>query len=125
MSNDIAKTQTGTETGVPRLRQASDIIEREDGFHIFMDMPGVSKDALSIDLEESELVVGGKAACELDAGEKYIEVEFGGCEYRRAFKLSEAVDREKIRANLKNGVLELFLPKAEAAQPRRIEIKAG
>ncbi len=124
MSNEIAKTNE-TEHSVPRLRQASDIIEREDGFHIFMDMPGVSRDDLSIDLEESELVVTGKARCELAPGEKYIEVEFGGCDYRRAFKLSDAVDREKIKANMNNGVLELFLPKAEAAQPRRIEIQAG
>lgn len=124
MSNDITKTQQA-EVGVPRFRQPADIIEREDGFHIFMDMPGVGRDALAIDLEDSELVVSGRACTDLPEGEKYLEVEFGSCEYRRAFKLSETVDRERIRATLTNGVLELFLPKAEAAQPRRIEIKAG
>jgi len=121
MSNKITKS----ETHLPRFRQASDIIEREDGIHIFMDMPGVSKQNLSIDLEENELVVSGQTRAELAEGEKYIEVEFGSCDYRRAFKLSDAVEREKIKATMTNGVLELFLPKAEAAQPRRIEIKAG
>ncbi|MCK9239612.1 Hsp20/alpha crystallin family protein [Desulfocurvus sp.] len=127
MSNDIAKTQQErqAQSGAPRFRQPSDIIEREDGFHIFMDMPGVAKGDLVIDLEDSELVVSGRACAELPEGEKYLEVEFGSCEYRRAFKLSDTVDRERIRASLSNGVLELFLPKAEAAQPRRIEIKAG
>lgn len=121
MTSEIAKN----ESRLPRYRQPSDIIEREDGFHIYMDMPGVHKEDLSIDLEESELVVTGSTRHDLPEGEKYLEVEFGSCEYRRAFKLSDAVDREKIKANMNDGVLELFLPKAEAAQPRRIEIQAG
>jgi HSP20 family molecular chaperone IbpA len=54
-----------------------------------------------------------------------IEVEFGGGEYYRAFTLSDAVDQEKIKASLINGVLEIFMPKKEKVLPKRIEIKAG
>ena len=113
------------EDNLPRYRQPADILEREDGFHIFMDVPGVSKEELAIDLNENELVVSGRSCPEPAEGEKFIEVEFGGCEYRRAFKLSNTVDREGIKAHVNNGVLELHLPKAQKAQPKRIEIKAG
>lgn len=109
---------------VPRFRPASDILEREDGYHIFLDMPGVSKDDIELDLMENELLVSGKTRYALGEGEKYIEVEFGNCEYRRTFTLSDAVDREKIKATTRNGVLELFLPKAEKLTPKKIEIKA-
>lgn len=121
MTNDIQKH----EENLPRYRQPSDILEREDGFHIFMDVPGVAKEDLVIDLNENELVVTGRACADPGAEEKFIEVEFGGCEYRRSFKLSNTVDREHIKANVDNGVLELHLPKAEKAVPKRIEIKAG
>jgi len=113
------------ERTLPRVRPASDIIQREDGFHIIMDMPGLERDDVVLDLKEDELVVSGKVDMVPPAGEKFVEVEFGGREYRRAFTLSDSVDREKITANFNNGVLEIMLPKAEKAKPRRIEIQAG
>ncbi|NCC58164.1 MAG: Hsp20 family protein, partial [Synergistales bacterium] len=51
--------------------------------------------------------------------------EFGSGEYVRKFTLSDSVDRERIKASMKNGVLELFLPKAEKAKPRKIEIHSA
>ncbi len=121
MSNEVETT----ETSLPRFRQPSDIIEREDGFHIFMDLPGVAKDDLIIDLNENELIVSGKAQVLEAPEEKYLELEFGNGEYKRAFKLSDTVDKEGIEAHLDNGVLEIVLPKSEKATPKRIEIKAG
>jgi len=121
MTDDIKKT----EARLPQHRQPSDIIEREDGFHIFMDMPGVSKEGLLIDLKENELVVSGRSEAVCGGEDKYLEMEFCNTEYRRAFKLSNTVDREGIKAHLVNGVLELHLPKAQKAVPKRIEIQAG
>lgn len=106
---------------------ATDILERSEGFHIFMDMPGVAPDALSIDLEENELMVTG-ASRYTPASEtqgRYSAPEFGAPVYRRVFTLSDMVDRERIKASLKDGVLDLFLPKAEAMKPRRIPISSG
>lgn len=122
MATDIEKKETGS---LPRYRPATDILEREDGFHLFLDMPGVAKENLLIDLKENELVVGGKVDYPPVEGERMIEVEFGGGEYYRAFTLSDAVDQEKIKASLINGVLEIFMPKKEKVLPKRIEIKAG
>ncbi|MCA1742706.1 MAG: Hsp20 family protein, partial [Desulfovibrionales bacterium] len=58
-------------------------------------------------------------------GVSNVHLEFGDCEYARSFTISDVVERENIKANLKNGVLEMFLPKAEKAKPRKIEIQAG
>ncbi len=120
--SDIRKTD---EKGMPRVKPATDIVEAEDGFYIFMDMPGVSKEALVIDLNEDEIKVSGRSAYPAPDGEKLIHVEFGNGEYYRGFTLSHIVDKARIKATLKNGVLELHLPKAEKAQPRKIDIQMG
>ena len=122
MTNDVQKTEERT---YPKVRPATDIIEREDGFHIFLDLPGVKKDDLLIDLNDNELKVGGKAVHPAQVRTDTLSMEFGSGEYVRTFTLSEVVDRERIKATLKHGVLELFLPKVEKVQPKRIEIVSG
>jgi HSP20 family protein len=121
-------TESGMKTEerrLPRVKPATDIIEKEDGFYIYVDMPGVGKKDLIIDLNEDELKVTGKADYELPEGQKLGHVEFGGGEYFRSFTVSHIVDKERIRATLKDGVLELYLPRHDRVQPRKIEIQAG
>ena len=113
------------EKSLPRVRPATDILERADGFYVYMDLPGVPKENLVLDLRENELGVSARTDAFGDQGERFLEVQFGPGEYRRTIALSDMVDREKIKANLKNGVLELFMPKAEKVLPRRIEIHSG
>lgn len=133
MSNDVKKSeqqprqaqQAQPEKRYPLVRPATDIIEREDGFHIFMDLPGVRREDLVIDLHDNELKVSGKAVHPTQAKGETLAMEFTSGEYTRTFTLSDAVNRENIKANMKNGVLELHLPKAEKLQPKRIEIQAG
>ena len=102
---------------------ATDILECDDGFHIYMDLPGVAPESLSIDLEQNELTVRGESGY----GEQFGQImrnEFSALTYERVFTLSDMVDRENIKAVVKDGVLDLFLPKAASMKPRRIEIKA-
>ena len=101
----------------------TDILERDDGFHIFMDLPGVAAEDLLIDLEQNELTVSAKSLYEV-GDPQAMRSEFGPQAYKRVFTLSDMVDRENIKATIKDGVLDLFLPKAESMKPRRIEIKA-
>ena len=122
MADSVAKAE---ERRLPRVKPATDIIEKEDGFYIYLDMPGVSKENLIIDLNEDELKVSGKAEYALAEGQKLGHVEFGGGEYFRSYTVSHIVDKERIRATLRDGVLELHLPRLEKAQPRKIEIQAG
>lgn len=120
MSNEVVKKEESR----PRYRPATDILEREDGFHIFMDMPGVGKEDLTIDLQEGELVVSGRTSYENGGKESYAEMQFGNCEYRTSIAISDIVDRERITANLDRGVLALFLPRMVKEQPRKIRITA-
>ncbi len=114
------------EKGLPRVKPATDIVETVDGFYIYMDMPGVSKEELIIDLQEDEIKVSGKTNyASPSGGEKLLHVEFGNGEYYRGFTLSHIVDKSKIKASMKNGVLELHLPKADKAAPRKIDIQEG
>ena len=101
----------------------TDILEREEGYHIFMDLPGVTPESLSIDLEQNELTVKGTSNYSSRA-DHAMRTEFESLSYERVFTLSDMVDRENIKATIKDGVLDLFLPKAETMKPRRIEIKA-
>ncbi len=101
---------------------ATDIYETEDTIAVVMEMPGVEKKDLDIALENDTLRVDGR----IDFG-KYkdmepVYTEYNVGHYARSFSLSSQIDREKIAANLEDGVLTLTLTKAKHAQPRKIAI---
>ncbi|MBI5520128.1 MAG: Hsp20/alpha crystallin family protein [Desulfovibrio sp.] len=110
---------------LPRVSPATDILEREDGFYVYMDIPGVRREDLKIDINENELLVTGRANQGASDKETFLEVQFGPGEYVRAVALSDLVDREGIKANLKDGVLMIHLPRMEKAAPRRIPIQTA
>ncbi|MFW5489303.1 MAG: Hsp20/alpha crystallin family protein [Desulfovibrio sp.] len=121
MSTDIQKA----DAALPKIKPATDIVEQEDGFHIFLDMPGVGMDNMAIDLNENELIVSGTSPHDCDDNRNLAVMEFTGCEYRRTFTLSDAVDKEKIKASMDNGVLTIHLPRRTEDTPKRIQINAG
>ena len=123
MSENTA-TQT-EQKALPRVSPATDILEREDGFYVYMDIPGVRREDLSIDINENELTVTGRALQGATEKESFLEVQFGPGEYVRAVSLSDRVDRERITANLKDGVLTLHLPRLEKLAPRRIPVQSA
>jgi HSP20 family molecular chaperone IbpA len=102
---------------------ATDILEMEDGFHIIMDLPGVSPENMTVDIEESELTIKAESSY-VESGDesRKLHTEFGGHSYQRTFTLSDMVDRENVKAVLRHGMLRLYLPKAEAMKPRRVKI---
>ncbi|MFV0422884.1 Hsp20/alpha crystallin family protein [Oleidesulfovibrio sp.] len=121
MSSEVIKK---TEKAMQKVVPATDIIEMEDGFHIMVELPGVSGDGLNIDLEENEVVITGRSSYVAREGRK-LHSEFEPCEFIRTFTVSDVVDKERITASMKNGLLNLHLPKAEAAKPRKIEIRSA
>jgi HSP20 family molecular chaperone IbpA len=110
---------------LPRVSPATDILEREDGFYVYMDLPGVRREDLSIDINENEITVTGRALQGASDKESFLEVQFGPGEYMRAVSLSDRVDRERIKASLKDGVLTLHLPRMEKLAPRRIPVQTA
>ena len=102
-----------------------DIFEDEEGITLLADMPGVSKDRLIARVDGDELIVEGSVEPFATAGE--MEMLYGearASNYRRQFTLSRELDTSKISAQLRDGLLRLTIPKAEAAKPRRIEVSA-
>jgi HSP20 family protein len=100
-----------------------DIYETQDNLVLLADLPGVAKQDLNIKLDDDLLTIEGTVHASAAPGQKITNEYDRGIFYRQ-FTVGEAIDREKIDANLKNGVLELILPKAEKAKPKRIQVKA-
>jgi HSP20 family protein len=100
---------------LPQARPAADIVELSDGFAIILDLPGVTREDLSIELRGSHLVVRGRAVLPRGAGRKPVHLEFGDVVWVRTFTVADTVAREGIRAVFRHGQLELFLPKAQKA----------
>ena len=123
--NIAASPEHSDEKALPRVSPATDILEREDGFYVYMDIPGVRREDLKIDINENELVVTGRAQQGAAEKESFLEVQFGPGEYVRAVSLSDRVDRERIKASLKDGVLTLHLPRLEKLAPRRIPVQTA
>jgi HSP20 family molecular chaperone IbpA len=101
----------------------SDIYETDEALTVLMEMPGVEREGVSIALENDVLRVEGKIDFSKYAEMEPVYTEFNVGHYTRSFALSGKIDRERIGAQLEDGVLVLTLPKAKEAQPRRIAIQ--
>jgi len=102
-----------------------DVVEDATGITLFADLPGVSKDKLDLHVEGDTLTIEGAVSVDMPEGMEASYVEVSVPRYRRVFTLSKELDPGKVSAELTQGVLRLRIPKAEHAQPRRIEIRAG
>jgi HSP20 family molecular chaperone IbpA len=101
------------------------IYEFEDSLKLWADMPGVKEKDINVTLSDGVLTIVGQVATEIYAGLRPIYTEYNVGNYHREFALNEDIDEAKIRATLKNGVLELELPKKEKAKPRQIEVRGA
>ena len=120
----VERREESTRPGVYFLPPV-DIFETRDELILLADMPGVPPDGLDVNLEGDELTVSATVRPEDYEGLKPLHVEYGVGGYYRRFKLGEAVDRERIQAQLKNGSLLLRLPKSARARVRRITVQAA
>ncbi len=103
----------------------ADIYEKEDAILVRCDMPGVTQDQVDIHLDNYELEITGKQRGEKPEGYDLLVGEYDTGVFRRKFSVPQLIDRDKILARLHNGVLDIELPKAEQAKPRKIEITTG
>ena len=100
----------------------ADVWETEDALAVAMEVPGVARDAVEIELKEDVLRVEARVDPAKYEGLEPVYTEYGVGHWARAFALPDAVDRERIEARLEDGVLTLTLPKAAEARPRRIAL---
>jgi HSP20 family molecular chaperone IbpA len=101
------------------------IYEFDDSLKLWADMPGVKEKDVDVTLKDGMLTLVGKVSTDLYSGLRPLYTEYNIGNYYREFILNEDIDESKIRATMRNGVLELTLPKKEHAKPRRIEVQAG
>lgn len=119
---ELDTTAEGTHEG-PYYEPPVDIYETQDALHLVADMPGVPSNGVEMDLREGVLTLLGRQAARDDGNLYYREYRPGN--FYRRFTLSEVIDQDRIEAIMSNGVLNIRLPKAEKAKPRKIQVKAA
>jgi HSP20 family protein len=106
---------------------ACEISETEDHYLMSVDLPGLKKEDIKIEMAGDNIVVSGERKREVNSNQKHrvqrYEKSYGF--FKRSFALPTSVDVEKAEAHYENGVLELYLPKTQAAKTRKIEIQSG
>lgn len=120
---DIASpTREGAGGFIPRF----EVKENRDAFIFKCDLPGVREEDVDIDLTGDRLTISGKREEEKrDESERYYAYERSYGSFSRTFTLPEGVTAENVTAELKDGVLNVVLPKKPEAQPRRIPLSSG
>ena len=102
----------------------TDLVESDDAFQIRLDVPGMTKEDIGINLQNNTLTVSGERESERTAeNEDYVRVERAFGTFHRTFTLPDAVDAEGIEAAYDNGVLNIHVPKTEETTRRQIEIQ--
>jgi len=119
---DLTSTE-GTRPGVV-VAPLVDIYETQETITLLADMPGVSQDDLTIDLNEGVLTLTGHTTG-VPNTEDRVGSEFRAGTFQRKFTLSDSIDQTKIEAQLELGVLKLQLPKAAKAKVRKITVQGA
>ncbi len=126
---DLKKTENtavterirNVKTFVPRV----DIYETKDALFLIADMPGIDEKTVDVELEKNLLTISGRVENGKVQDYNLVFSEYEVGDYERSFTLSDEIDRDKIKATVKQGVLRLELPKAEKVKPKKIAISAA
>ncbi|OGW64469.1 MAG: heat-shock protein Hsp20 [Nitrospirae bacterium RIFCSPLOWO2_02_FULL_62_14] len=103
-----------------------DIAETDAEYQIKAELPEVKKEDVKVTVEDGELTISGERRHETEEkGKKYHRVERSYGSFVRSFTLPDHVDDAKVKAEYKDGVLHLHLPKSEKAKPKAIDVKIG
>lgn len=129
MTTDVTRTVEKTPADAPETttggriyRPLADIVETDAGVTLMLEMPGVAAEDVDVTLEKRVLTVRGKVRPTSPEKLRLAYAEYGEGDFERAFTLSDDFDPDRIAAELRHGVLTLTLPRAVAAQPRKIAV---
>lgn len=102
----------------------TDLAETDEAYRMQVDVPGMSKDDININLQNNTLTISGERSSERkEESEEYVRVERAFGNFHRTFTLPDAVDQENIEATYDEGVLTVNIPKTEKSTRRQIEIQ--
>ncbi len=103
---------------------AVDIRETDDALLVQAELPGIEKKDVELEIKEGVLTISGERRYEKDVNEDNVHrIERSYGSFSRSFSLPNNIDTEKVQASMKNGVLEIRLPKRESAKAKSITIK--
>jgi HSP20 family protein len=103
-----------------------DIFETEDFLVFKAELPGVTKEDITVEVKDNTLTLKGEKKFEKEAKEEsYHRVERAYGAFQRAFTLPGMMEQDKVKAKFKDGILEIVLPKAEKARPKQIKVEVG
>jgi HSP20 family molecular chaperone IbpA len=130
-TQEVEKQEVQVADGAERTRSSrayiprADIYETENELVIVADMPGVDQSSLDLTLEKNVLNIKGyiEPLAPANYSLAYAEYEVG--DYERSFTLSDSIDKDNISANVKDGVLHVYLPKAGPAKSRKIAVQSA
>ena len=123
--NTVFDSPGGNPGALRRWMPAMDLLETADHFVLRADLPGMSEEDVSIELEDSTLTISGERKAEHEESEEgYYRVERASGSFQRSLTLPRGVDPEAVTAVFDRGVLEVRVPKPEERKPRRIHIGA-
>jgi HSP20 family protein len=121
--NTAFDAPTGGNGGARRWTPAMDLVETDEHFVLRADLPGMTQDDVSIELEDNVLTVSGERKAEHEEKrEGFYRVERAFGTFSRALTLPQGIDPEAVNASFANGVLEVRVPKPEQRKPRKITI---
>ncbi len=123
--NDKTATAQRNEGQERALLPPVDVVEDSTGITLYADLPGVPKDRLHLRVEGDQLAIEADLNLPVPEGMTAGHAEVTLSRYRRTFTLSKELDPDKVAAELSHGVLRVRIPKAEHAQPRRIEVRVA
>lgn len=112
--------------GLSEWSPACEIEEEEGHYLVSLEVPGIPRDQIKLEVIDDRLIVSGERRQESRKNTEftsYTERKFG--KFQRAFMLPKGIDGEKVEANYQDGILRIYLPKAEALKPRQIKINQG
>jgi HSP20 family protein len=107
----------------PAIAPRVDVRENAEGITLLADLPGVASDGLNVQVDKDSLLIEGEVSIRLPDGMQAVHAELRGTLYRRSFALSSELDTGGIDAVLRNGVLQLHIPKRAEVRPRRVEVR--
>lgn len=122
-----ARTSNGKETMiVADWTPSVDISETESEYQIKAEIPDVKKEDVKVTVEDGVLTIQGERKQEKEEkGKKFHRIERSYGSFVRTFSLPDVIEEEKVKAEFKDGVLNLHLPKSEKAKPKAIEVKVA
>ena len=101
---------------------AADIFETDQALTIVLEMPGVSKDNVEVSIEDDIVRIEGRIDFSRYEGLQAVYTEYNVGNYVRSFQIPSQIEQDAIKAEMKDGVVKLVLPKTEKAKPRRIAV---